>query len=157
MNQSRYFFERLEHAGRSFRVDERNELETLFCQRGAELRWIERRPPFRFNRIHLRAATLSNVHHPGAEHPVDADEDRIAGLKEVDEAGLHARAAGAGHGQGKAVFGLKQFAQHSHALVHDLEKRESIEMTHDGQRQSSEARADSRDSDPVRVGCARVV
>ena len=55
-------------------------------------------------------------------------------------------------GKRQPIFGLKDLAQHRHALIHDLEKLR-IEMADDGKREGLRARADGPGSDPGRARC----
>ena len=66
----------------------------------------------------LGAHAGGDVAHALAEQAVDADDDHVAGLDEVDEGGLHAAGAGGRQRQGAGVLGAPQGAQSGADLVH---------------------------------------
>jgi hypothetical protein len=66
------------------------------------------------------AAALDVLQHAPAEHAVDADDDLVARLHQVHEAGFHAHRAGPGDREGELVFGLEGIAQQGLGLLHHI-------------------------------------
>ena len=83
---------------------------------------IEREAPLLLDAHDVGTAAARDFAHPVAEHAVRADDGGVAGLEQVDEAGLHAGRAGAAHREGQRVVGAEDGAQARHRLVHDREE-----------------------------------
>ena len=96
---------------------------------------IDRLTPGSVHSNQLSADALHDIRHPVAEHAVDTHDDLVARLDEIDEARLHAGAAGAGDGDGQLVAGLEEVSQQPLRLVHRGEKI-GIEVADTGGRDS---------------------
>ena len=94
---------------------------------------LDNASPRRFDFMDLRAATRGNVRHAAAKHAVDADDHLIARLDQVDEAKLHARAAGAADGKSHLILGEKNLAEHRLDLFHHPDEHR-VQMAHERQR-----------------------
>ena len=70
----------------------------------------------------LRAGPLGDILHPLAEDAGDADEHLVAGLDQVDHAGLHAGRAGAADGEGQRFWRLEDGLEHLADVVEDLQE-----------------------------------
>ena len=92
---------------------------------------IEHRSPRRLDFFHHRAAALGDIHHARAEHTIDADENLLSRLDQIDEERLHPRRAGAAHRQRHLIFRAKDLAQLLADLIHDL-KEHRIEVADGG-------------------------
>jgi hypothetical protein len=71
----------------------------------------------------LAAGALHDRRHPLAEDALDRDDRAVARLEQVDQAGLHARAAGAGERERQRVRGAKQAPEHLLDLVEQRQER----------------------------------
>ena len=65
---------------------------------------------------------MGQVLHAHAEHPVDQNEHRVIPFHQIDEAGLHTRRSGGGHGNRQGVLRIQQRAQIGLDGVHDADK-----------------------------------
>ena len=107
-------------------------------------------------RVTLGSGAPGHLAHPLAEDARHPDHDRIARLEQVDQAGLHARAAGGRERQRHPVPGSEQPPQAGlHAVEHAQEGR--IEMAeHRLRERSPHARMDVRgagsEQQPARGG-----
>ena len=133
MNRVGDFIQGLQNAGGRFCVHDCCNLVFLVRQRSFKLLWVQCRAPLRLHLIDSRTAALGDIDHARAEHTVYADEHRIAWFHKVDKASFHTGTTGTGHRQCQAIFRLKNLAQHSHTLIHNLQEF-GIEMADHWQR-----------------------
>src|SRR6266852_7191919 len=101
-------------------MNDAKELGPNFSQYVSDLPDIEDFAPRAFDCGDVGARALGHIRHTLAKHAVDADHHFVARLDEVDDAGLHAGAAGAAHRKGKSVLGTEQTPEHVLRLVHNL-------------------------------------
>ena len=72
-------------------------------------------------------AALHVLDHAAAEDAVATDDDLVAGLHQIHEAGLHAHRAGAGNRESQRVLGLERITQQYFQFIHHAGERR-IEM-----------------------------
>ena len=99
--------------------------------------------PRHFDGMNHRTGPFHVVFHSPAENTIDAHDDFVTGLDQVDDHGLHTGHPGPRHGKSQRVFGLKDFPQQLARFVHVLDVLR-IEV--------SESRGRNRLEDPCRNG-----
>jgi hypothetical protein len=90
----------------------------VLLQRPRHLVGIDRPAPFVLDENRYTPAALDVLLHAAAEHAVDADHDRVAGLDEIHERGLHAGRAGPGDRDRQRVLGAERVLQQALQIVH---------------------------------------
>src|SRR5688572_26630083 len=88
-------------------------------ERSGELSEGERFAPRRLDGVDDGAAALEYIFHACTEHPVDADDNFITWLDQVDGAAFHTGHAGATDRECERVFRLHHFTEHRTGVVHD--------------------------------------
>ncbi len=76
------------------------------------------------------AGALADFDDALAEETLDADDQLVARLEQIDQARFHAGHAGGADGEGQEVLGLKRLPQHVLDFVHQHQKLR-IEMPHE--------------------------
>ena len=115
-------FERLVGTGRSFRVNDGEELGLGMRSDGFGSGFVGNDfAPGCFDGVNSGSATLHDVLHASTEDAVEADDGLVAGFEEIDRESFHASHAGAGDGESHLVFRLINLAKHLAGFVHDLD------------------------------------
>ncbi len=119
LEQCADLFHGIFHAGGGLGVDDGDDLVGLFGDLG--LYPVDRHglAPFKRHGVDIGAQAFGHILHPGAEHPVDKDEHRVAFFDEVDKTRFHAGGPGAGHGDRQSVPGVEQGPEIRLDGVHD--------------------------------------
>src|SRR6516225_4930696 len=71
----------------------------------------------------LGPAPFCDVDHACSEHAVDADNDFVAGLEQIDEAKLHAGTLGSADRKGHLVLRQKDLPEHLFEFLHHLDEK----------------------------------
>jgi hypothetical protein len=104
-------------------VDEGDDLRVgIGVERGFDFSGIDRSAPIVEDHDRRAAAAFDVFLHTPAEHAVLADNDFVTGFDEIDEATLHARGTGRGHGKGHLVLGLKGVLKEGLHFVHHADE-----------------------------------
>ena len=101
------------------------------AQRLLDLRGSEDAAPLGAHLDRAGAAALGHLDHACAKDAVDPNDDLVSGFNQVGQTGFHARAAGAGDGQGHFVPGLEHKPQQLLGPIHQFDER-GIEVTDQG-------------------------
>jgi len=125
--QLAYLFQRLTSAGRGLGVNQGKDGGAMFFQPGAQLVETEDFTPGFCDLAYIAAITTGHVDQPQTEVPIDTNQDDVARLHGVGEAGFHGGAAGAADRDGYLVVGLPRVTEQLLHFVHQLDKH-GVEM-----------------------------
>ncbi len=92
-------------------------------QRRGDLLGLEDLSPGPVDAPQAPADPLGDVAHAAAEKAVDADQNLVVGLNQVDQGRLHAGAAGARDRQGQGIVGPEEGAQ---SRLHPVHQRQEV-------------------------------
>ena len=126
-------FERLAGARRRFAVNHRQNFQLLPADRPAHLVRVRRGSGAVVNPKELAAAALDHLAHARGKHSANHHSNIVAGLDEINQGSLHARAPRSGNGEGRGVLRAEHRPQHGMEFVHGPQQHR-IEVTHHGLR-----------------------
>ena len=95
----------------------------MLLESGADFVDTHRVAPVILHHDGRSTATFHILFHATAKYTVLADNDRIAGRDEVNEAGFHTGRTRCGHWQGEFIFGLERVLQQLFDLIHQVHKQ----------------------------------
>jgi len=121
----------LQRSGGRFRVNEGHRLRALLFEECGGLGFAERLAPGFIAAHDLRAVTAAHFGNALAEEAGNEDGEFHARSGEVGNRGFHARAAGAGDGNGERIRGAEQHPQIAARFLHRFEK-EGVQITDHG-------------------------
>ncbi len=121
-------------AGRGLGMHERDQFRVrVLLQRGIQFLRIDGPAPVIFDDDRFAAQPPDVVRHAAAEHAVPADDDLVAGLHQVDEAGFHAGRPGCGNRNRELVAGPERKLQQRLDFIHEADEFR-VQVTHRGPR-----------------------
>src|SRR5437870_3793280 len=103
-------------------MNDTEDLGPNFFQHVPNVPEIKDLSPGSFDGGDVGAGPPGHVNHPLTKHAVNADDHLVAGLDQVNDAGLHAGAAGATDRKGENIPRAEESPEHVLSLVHDLQK-----------------------------------